>query len=194
MQKINLDTARALVDFSGKDNKLASLGEQQLRGAVRLHNMIAEQGLGYLADEVGMGKTYVALGIVTMLRYFNPRAKVLYVIPSTNVQEKWYGEYSNFVETNVLVSHDRVRSVDGSIAVEQARCGNLFELINKATTGHYSDFFTRMSSFSFGLRDDPETLNKSLVQLRTLIPALDWDDAVDLTKQEVKDRYARALN
>ena len=69
-----------------------------LIGAVALHNMIAdpEVGLGYLADEVGMGKTYIALGVVALMRYFNPSLRVLYICPSRNVQEKWDKEYIGF--------------------------------------------------------------------------------------------------
>ena len=52
-----------------------------------------------LADEVGMGKTYIALGVVAMLRYFNPMLRVLYICPSRNVQEKWDREYKSFIRT-----------------------------------------------------------------------------------------------
>jgi hypothetical protein len=51
---------------------MESLGKQQLEGAVALHNMLARQGIAYLADEVGMGKTYIALGVVALMRRLNP--------------------------------------------------------------------------------------------------------------------------
>jgi hypothetical protein len=88
MEKIDIETAEAIVDFSGK-NPPSDLWSIQLKGAVALHNMIADPdiGLGYLADEVGMGKTYIALGAVALMRYFNPALRVLYICPSRNVQE-----------------------------------------------------------------------------------------------------------
>ena len=116
LERLDLATARKILDFSGGDPNLKALGELQLRGAVALHNMIAtpEVGMGYLADEVGMGKTYIALGVVSLMRYFNPTLRVLYICPSANVQEKWYKrEYINFARSNVKVSHFRVRTIDG---------------------------------------------------------------------------------
>lgn len=78
---LDLDSARHILDFSGGRDELKSLGEVQLRGAVALYNMINTEniGLGYLADEVGMGKTYIALGVVALMRYFNPALRVLYI-------------------------------------------------------------------------------------------------------------------
>jgi hypothetical protein len=57
---ISLESARALIDFGGQISEDAA--EQQLRGAVALHNLLERNRVAYLADEVGMGKTYVALG------------------------------------------------------------------------------------------------------------------------------------
>ena len=81
MKPLDLATARRILDFSGGDPTMKNLGELQLKGAVAIHNMIADPsiGMGYLADEVGMGKTYVALGVVALMRYFNPTLRVLYM-------------------------------------------------------------------------------------------------------------------
>ena len=79
MNPIDLVTARKLIDFSGGDEALINISEMQIEGVVALQNMIADPDIGfaYLADEVGMGKTYVALGVVAVLRYFNPTLRVL---------------------------------------------------------------------------------------------------------------------
>ena len=66
--------------------RLRSIAEEQLEGAVAMHNLLARQGFAYLADEVGMGKTYVALGAVALLRYLNPGFRVLYIAPRENIQ------------------------------------------------------------------------------------------------------------
>jgi hypothetical protein len=57
MDELDLQTASALIDFSGKGAIPAGMAEQQLTGTVALHNMLAKHGLAYLADEVGMGCT-----------------------------------------------------------------------------------------------------------------------------------------
>ena len=99
---INRATAERLIDFSGGQSALKQLGLQQLEGAVALHNMIVDPNvrMGYLADEVGMGKTYIALGVVSLLRFFNSSLRVLYITPSRNIQEKWRNDYQNFLEYN----------------------------------------------------------------------------------------------
>ena len=153
MQPIDLRTARELIDFSGGEERLRPLGELQLRGAVALTNMIADPqiGVGYLADEVGMGKTYVALGVVALMRYFNPGLRVLYILPSANVQEKWAGrEHPNFINTNVISNEFRIRTPDGRSGTPSISCPNIESLINAATTGYYGDIFVRMTSFSLG--------------------------------------------
>ena len=88
MNPIDLETARCLIDYSGGDTSLERLGEIQIEGAVAIQNMLVDPDVefAYLADEVGMGKTYIALGVVAMLRYFNPMLRVLFICPSLNVQ------------------------------------------------------------------------------------------------------------
>ncbi|PYG97777.1 hypothetical protein CVV67_25110, partial [Arthrobacter stackebrandtii] len=59
MQRINKATAQAVIDFSGNNPELEGLAEQQMEGAVALYNKLADRRVAYLADEVGMGKTYI---------------------------------------------------------------------------------------------------------------------------------------
>ena len=200
MKPIDLTTARALIDFSGGNTELRQLGELQLEGAVALQNHIVDPdiGLGYLADEVGMGKTYIALGVVAMLRYFNPMLRVLYLCPSRNVQDKWLREYQSFTRHNLQVAHGRLRTEDGQPAVPYTSCRNLSELIYDAASGYYADFFIGKDSFSLPLNEDPEKLYEKLAELKRLIPAWRWSDLSTLAaaelKNRVKDEYARALN
>ena len=196
MERLDLATARKILDFSGGDPNLKALGELQLRGSVALHNMIAtpEVGMGYLADEVGMGKTYIALGVVSLMRYFNPTLRVLYICPSANVQEKWYKrEYINFARSNVKVSHFRVRTVDGRPAAPKISCRNVHELIHSASLGYFSDFFVRNNLFSINLGDKQDTWERKLKELKELLPA--WVIRKNAeSKEDIKDQYAEALN
>ena len=195
LERLDLATARKILDFSGGDPNLKALGELQLRGAVALHNMIAtpKVGMGYLADEVGMGKTYIALGVVSLMRYFNPTLRVLYICPSANVQEKWYKrEYINFARSNVKVSHFRVRTIDGRPAAPKISCRNVHELIHSASLGYFSDFFVRNNLFSINLGDQ-DAWERKLKELKDLLPA--WVIRKNAkSKEDVKDQYAEALN
>jgi hypothetical protein len=195
LKPLDLETAKKIIDFSGGDEALSNLAEIQISGAVALHNMIANSklGMGYLADEVGMGKTYIALGVVTLMRYFNPSLRVLYICPSRNVQDKWDKEYKNFINNNVIVTQYRIRTAEGSPAAPYVSCRNLTELIKMASIGYYADFFVRKDSFSMGLTDDEETWDTKLKQLKKLLPAHEMQN-IRNSKRHVKLQYAKALN
>lgn len=196
MQPIDLAAARKLLDFSGGDPQLEVLGELQLEGAVALQNMLAdpEVGMGYLADEVGMGKTYITLGVVAMMRYFNPGYRVLYICPSRNVQEKWYGrECPNFIKTNVLTRNFRIRTPQGEAGTPSMPCTNVDDLIHAATTGYYGDIFVRMSSFSMAMGEDDEGLERHLRELKEHVP-VSVLGKVPRHKESIKKAYAKALN
>ena len=77
MNRIDRDTAACLIDFSAGKPELEQLAAQQLEGTVALHNRLADSRVAYLADEVGMGKTYIALGVAALMRRFNPALRVL---------------------------------------------------------------------------------------------------------------------
>lgn len=196
MKPLDLATARRILDFSGGDPAMKNLGELQLKGAVALHNMIADPkiGMGYLADEVGMGKTYVALGVVALMRYFNPSLRVLYICPSNNVQDKWYNrEYRSFTHLNVKVNQYRIRTLDGKPAAPRVNCRNLQELIHSASLGYFADFFVGMSSFSMSLKEDVSQWHRRLDELKEQLPAYSFEGKV-AEKMDVKDQFARALN
>ena len=52
-----------LIDFTVADNpETASMAKMQSEGVAALYNILCKGPVAYLADEVGMGKTYQALG------------------------------------------------------------------------------------------------------------------------------------
>ena len=192
--EIGIETARRLIDFSGgqKDNQLSA--EMQLQGAVALHNILVEQGVAYLADEVGMGKTYVALGVVALFRHFHPEWRVLYIAPSENIQSKWKKELLNFTRNNWSIIDNRVRSFQSTPAYGIAICHSLIEFAREAIANPNRDFLVRMSSFSFGLSDDPEVWKRKRKDLLREIPWLSQDLFHLKDKDEFKDCYAHAIN
>lgn len=196
MKPLDLATARCLIDLSGGKMEMKPLGELQLRGAVALQNMLVDPdvGMGYLADEVGMGKTYIVLGVVALMRYFNPGFRVLYLCPSRNVQEKWFDrERPAFTKTNVLTRNFKIRTPQGDPGTPAISCANVNELIYAATTGYYGDVFVRMSSFSMGMGEEEEKLERRYRELEQNVPAgLLPEKRFD--KEGIKQAYAKALN
>lgn len=195
MNPIDLKTARKLIDFSGGEEALKDLSEMQIEGVVALQNRIvdSEIGFAYLADEVGMGKTYIALGVVAILRYFNPTLRVLYICPSRNVQEKWEREYKSFVRVNLRFSHGRLRTLGGQPATPYASCRNVDELLHYAASGYFADYFIGKDSFSISLTDDESEWSKKLERLKQFVPAYEINEII-ASKHDVKEQFAGALN
>jgi hypothetical protein len=193
---IDVDTAGHLLDF-GRRIGPGPRADAQLHGAVAVHNLLATEGVAYLADEVGMGKTYVALGALALFRHFQPRFRVLVIAPRENIQKKWMKELRNFVTHNVRFPDLRVKSIDHRPARSLVACDNLLDLVQEATLDPNRDFFVRLTSFSLAMpwKDDAE--RKEAKRLRDgLRMHLPWmrDEVFDLrAKHTFKDNFAKAV-
>lgn len=199
-EPITLATARRLLNFEGRVTK--SVADQQLEGAVALHNLLASGSpVAYLADEVGMGKTLVVLGTIAILRHYHPQLRVLYIVPKANLQEKWLKEIRNFTANNWQVEDHRVKSFQGTPVSEPILCENLLDLVREAALDANRDFILRLSSFSLPLSSDAgaEEWTKRRKQMRQAFPglaeaALEIDGRGDDAREERKDAFACAVN
>src|ERR1700712_27181 len=81
--------------YYGKDdwyydkNGANNIAKIQAEGTAKLWNLLLNKNIALLADEVGMGKTYQALGIMLTLWLQKPNAKILLYAPNENVALKW---------------------------------------------------------------------------------------------------------
>jgi hypothetical protein len=194
--RVAVETARELLDFQGSGTSPISehAAEEQLKGAVALHNILRDEGFAYLADEVGMGKTYVALGAVALFRHFNPGFRVLVIAPRENIQKKWVKEIKNFSARNVRFADLRVKAVHGAPAQPTVLCHSLAELVRETTVDPDRDFYARLTSFSLPLGKDTQGWAAKRNQLRRHLPWLD-PALFDLRNKETfKDNFARAVN
>ena len=195
---ISLATARELLDFAGGGNgspsRISSAqAAAQLEGAVAIHNILEQHRVAYLADEVGMGKTYVALGAFALFRHFNPGFRLLVIAPKENIQQKWTKELRNFVRNNVRFADRRIKAVHQLPARPAVLCDNLLALVRETTLDPDRDFFARLSSFSFGLSDDTLTWKAKRDDLLRAVPWLD-EGLFDLrSKDSFKENFARAV-
>lgn len=192
---LNLETARSLIDYSGGQSVSEAVSVEQLKGAVALHNMLVQHNVAYLADEVGMGKTYVALGVAALFRHFNPGWRVLYITPRENIQDKWRKELLNFTSKNWKTIDNRVKSFQRTQAYPLRFCANLLSLAHDSALNHQADFLVRMTSFSLGLSRDTQQWKRKRDDLLEIVPSLD-PSLFDLRgdKEQFKLNYARAIN
>ena len=194
MRSITPEFLDKLIDFapSGEDRDKA-FGSQQRDGTVAAFNMLARNGCAYLADEVGMGKTYVALGVMSLLRYFDPHARIVVIAPRENIQRKWVKELRNFVGHNWRVVGNRVKSLQGGPVWEPVVCSALSEFAREALVNQDRDFFLRMTSFSIRL-SDPEDRKRTRSTLLGNVPWLKPRHVPNYTREGFRDAFAVALN
>ncbi len=188
---IDLATARALIDLGARIDD-PSRAVEQLRGAVALHGWLERHRVAYLADEVGLGKTYVALATIALYRHFQPDFRVLVIAPKENIQRKWQKEWRNFVRYNMRFSDLRVRGFDGQPVRGLGHCSNLIELVRETTLNPDRDFFARLTSFSLGLSTD--SYKKWATELQRQLPWLDLGCVRFESDVTFKDDMARAIN
>lgn len=172
---IDVAAARELLDFGARMGA-GPRAEEQLQGAVALHHLLEEHKVAYLADEVGMGKTYVALGALALFRHFDPGFRVLVIAPRENIQRKWGKEWTNFVEHIVRFPDFRVRGLDGRPTRPSRLCNSLVEWVGEASRNAASDVFLRLTSFSLPVagRDavDPVAARRLRDSMREILPWL----------------------
>jgi hypothetical protein len=198
IQRIDLETARGLIQFDARQSVSRDLAEQQLRGAVALHNILADTGFAYLADEVGLGKTYVALGVVGLLRHYHPDLRVLYIAPRENLQKKWRKEIYNFTAYNWKIADRRVKTLQDTPAAEVCLTDNLAGLVHAACINDRRDFLIRMTSLSLPLSREGAA-DSWRAKRRELLRELPWLSSYDFNlrskdKESFKEAYAMAVN
>lgn len=101
---INMNRVQENICFAGNngvfkgDNTIPDL---QCKGVTALCKILNGRQYAYLADEVGMGKTYEAIGVITMLLTEKKNAKILVIAPNEAVQKNWINEINNFSKNNL---------------------------------------------------------------------------------------------
>ena len=181
MKTVTKEFVEKLIDFAPSlEQSGMGYAETQIEGTAALFNMLVRNRCAYLADEVGMGKTYVALGVMSLFRYFNPHAKIMVIAPRENIQRKWIKELENFVRFNWKSVGNRIKSIQSRPAWEPVYCNSLFEFVHEVLLDANRDFFLRMPSFSFRLKD-AESQKKLKAEI---LKHLHWIDRRSLTVSE----------
>ncbi|MCA9583252.1 MAG: DEAD/DEAH box helicase family protein, partial [Myxococcales bacterium] len=92
---------RELLDFTiARNTRYDAMASTQTEGVAALYNILCDNRFAYLADEVGMGKTYQALGLAAIVWSLDPMARIVFISPRRILQDKWCREYNNFFSSN----------------------------------------------------------------------------------------------
>lgn len=101
---LNLKNVENVMNFAGRDLSFKANDEiplLQTKGVFALCKILQNRQYAYLADEVGMGKTYQAIGVISMFLREKPNARILVIAPNRNVQNNWLNEINNVRKNNL---------------------------------------------------------------------------------------------
>lgn len=136
-------------DWSYDAESTVSMAAKQAEGVAHLWNTLGLHDVAILADEVGMGKTFQALGVACLLWKMKPEAKILVMAPNKDICLHWMREYNSFLEYHYREQDHLVRNVADGGPVHKARmCRNLDDLLWAVKKGNSSFFFTTIHSLS----------------------------------------------
>lgn len=158
---INFDRQDAEWHYS-KGNPI-SMPARQAEGVAGLWNTLASHDVALLADEVGMGKTFQALGVMALLWRMNPDARVLVMAPNRDICRHWMREYRALLRDHYREVDHRVRNAANGGAVHEPKlCGRLDELVAEVESGAGQFYLTTIHSLSGLVQDkDGNVLEKA---------------------------------
>jgi len=124
------------------------LFDKQLEGTTDLYNTMVNGPLAYLADEVGMGKTYQALGVACLVYALKPDARIAILAPRENVQSKWVDDYLGFVRDHYVSFDNCVKDrVMGQPLHPPSFSNNLLEFASNVLRSPNALHILRLTSF-----------------------------------------------
>ncbi|MYN09701.1 DEAD/DEAH box helicase [Pseudoduganella aquatica] len=101
-----------------------SMANKQAEGVAYLCRLLEREGLALLADEVGMGKTFQALGVMHLLWQAKPEARVLVMAPNKSICRHWQNEHQQFLQEHCRPPVPADTAAAGAATI----CGNLAAL------------------------------------------------------------------
>lgn len=147
------------------DNGFAADWARQRRAAEDILGRLESQEGVVLADQVGMGKTYVALAVATSEILRTPTPSQVIVFAPARVAEKWVNEWGKFHEALLVgapeircVKHP-IRSGEGLLKAldDPARTrSHLVIVTHEALTSTLKDSFIQLSLIYYAIRNRNE--------------------------------------
>ena len=144
---INFDRSNPQWHYEGQES--TSMASRQAEGVAYLWNLLSRHGVALLADEVGMGKTFQALGVAALLWKMKPNAKVLVMAPNKDICVHWRREYHAFVQFHYRSADHCVKNgVDGGPVQSIQMCSRLEDLATAVEGGAGHLYLTTIHALS----------------------------------------------
>ncbi|WP_290536731.1 DEAD/DEAH box helicase [Alcanivorax sp.] len=175
-------------DWQYASDNRESMAAKQTEGVAYLWNLLSSNGVALLADEVGMGKTFQALGVAALLWKMKPGSKVLVMAPNREICRHWRREFETFVHRHYRETDHCVRNfVDGGPIPSVRMCFKLDELVENVEQGAGHLFLTTITSLSGLVKgedkregDLPAKARRAAKKIRRRLKTVLGDDGFDL--------------
>lgn len=204
---LTAQAVRSYIDFDGHDAARAAPSAQavlQSEGVAALWHLLESKSFAYLADEVGMGKTRQAMGIIATQFLRNPDSRVVIVCSSATLQRQWQSEWSEFLRTCYKLLDNRLISTAEASQLEELHFHhNLRDFVKTLSLGDARIHLMRYSSFSRPLSfkgEDPASIleeYRAVVGVVSIAYLNDDERAVGTTRGKLsrtqKDDLTHAL-
>ncbi|WP_346920215.1 DEAD/DEAH box helicase [Clostridium sp. UBA7339] len=201
IEDVTLDKVKSVITFRGKSDLLKSddISDIQEKGTCALINILQKSPVAYLADEVGMGKTYQALAVATMVLNDNPKAKILIIVSKENIQDNWERDFDKFRSNNIIEPFD-------SKAVVMKKYNRPIDFIEDYLNREKRSLsLMRLTSFSAVLRSICKSNDNGKYYFENLIKGLKEKNLIkdvdhknlnyrELTPKQVADYYGYVIN
>src|SRR5574343_259379 len=164
MSHLSRTKIREILNLKGSALIHESIAERQLEVIRKGFNFLnqPENNALYIADEVGLGKTYIAIGIASLLRHFSKHPESyqdVIIVPKENLQVKWEKEILQFMQYNYLLKDNRVKSIIGT-PVGYINIQDELKPITQDIPGYH---IYRNPTFSFGFKENsPKSVYEKL--------------------------------
>jgi hypothetical protein len=168
---------RSYINFDGGtevDLEGTSQSRLQSQGVAALWQLLELKNFAYLGDEVGMGKTRQAMGVIATQFLKKPESHVVIVCPGETLQNQWLREWGEFMRTCYKGRDDRLKSaVDGAALHTLHRHERLHDFAKALLLNESHIHLLRYSSFSrpiwFGSAKTLEDVKQEFEQCLTEI-------------------------
>ena len=197
-ERLSIETARQLLDFTGGDTHgiiSAANAEQQLAGAVAVHNLLASNNVAYLADEVGDGQDLRRArcsGVVSPFRSDFSCARYCAAREHPGQVDEGMAEFRKTNHHSRRPPHESARRH----AITLFGQGHESDLTSPARSAGITTaiFFVRLTSFSVSTTATELGAEKPKTELKKILPWLDSNLFNQRNKEEYRRNLGRAIN
>lgn len=186
---------RSYIDFDGHEATDSAdypsiQAALQSEGVAGLWALLQMNGYAYLADEVGMGKTRQAMGVIATQVLSKADSRIAIVCSSAALQRQWQTEWSQFLSKCYSLLDDRLLGATDAVQLQELRLHrNLREFAAALKEDDTRIHLLRYSSFSRPLSLDKGSPKRMLADYAMTV-GVSGVEYLHVAEQQIAERFA----